>query len=128
MRIIDGDKTVLESDGSSVITVVLTGANSDIVSVDVLNSTGKITKFIKEISCSFYAGGVVGTATFLSSQDVTAQTFNVTVNYLDDNVALEPNEMFTYTLGNIRGDARIGMPNSTTHTLVDDDSKRERGG
>ena len=42
VRIINGDKTVLESDGSSVITVVLTGANSDIVSVDVLNSTGKI--------------------------------------------------------------------------------------
>ncbi|XP_019849165.1 PREDICTED: uncharacterized protein LOC100640611 [Amphimedon queenslandica] len=105
VRIIDGDKTVLESDGSSVITVVLTGANSDIVSVDILNSTG----------------GVVGTATFLSSQDVTAQTFNVTVNYLDDNVALEPNEMFTYTLGNLRGEARVGMPNTSTHTLVDDD-------
>ena len=72
-----------------------------------------------------YAGGVVGTATFLSSQDVTAQTFSFTVNYLNDNVALEPNEIFTYILGNIRGDARIGMPNSTTHTLVDDDSKKE---
>uniref|UniRef100_A0A1X7STV4 Calx-beta domain-containing protein n=1 Tax=Amphimedon queenslandica TaxID=400682 RepID=A0A1X7STV4_AMPQE len=105
VRIVDGDKTVLESDGSSVITVVLTGANSDIVSVDVLNSTS----------------GVVGTATFLSSQDVTTQTFNITVNYLDDSVALEPNEIFTYTLGNLRGEARIGMSNTSTHTLVDDD-------
>ena len=42
LRIIDANKTVFESEGSSVITVVLTGANSDTVFVDVLNSTGKI--------------------------------------------------------------------------------------
>ena len=84
-------------------------------------------------NCASYAnksysfpGGVVGTATFLSSQDVTAQTFNVTVSYINDNIALEPDELFTYRLGNVRGEARIGMPNSATHTLVDDDSKRER--
>ena len=71
-------------------------------------------------------GNVIGTATFTPRPGTGEQRVNVTVNYPDDRVALEPDEIYRYMLGSVRGDARIGSPDSATHRLVDDDGKERK--
>ena len=71
-------------------------------------------------------GNVIGTATFTPRPGTGEQKVNVTVNYPDDRVALEPDEIYRYMLGSVSGDARIGSPNSATHRLVDDDGKERK--
>ena len=71
-------------------------------------------------------GNVIGTATFTPRPGTSEQKVNVTVNYPDDRVALEPDEIYRYMLGSVSGDARIGSPNSATHRLVDDDGKEKK--
>ncbi len=99
---------VSESAGALNLTVTLSAASTQTVTVDYLSSNGTAK------AGSDY-GAVAGSVVFAPGQ--TSKSISIPIiNDLND----EPNETFSLTLSN-PGNAKLGTPASTTVTITDDD-------
>lgn len=100
--------TFSEGDGTGTVTVIRTG-NSAIAQSVMLTGPLQDGRNISRVV--MFPSGVTAV--------------NVSFNIMDDNVALEPDEMFMFELSTIPGQigTTLGTPDSTVITIEDDDSK-----
>ncbi len=104
--------TVGEGDGQVVLTVVLSAASSQTVTVDYATRDGSAVA----VSCLRDYEHTEGTLVFAPGE--TAKT--LVINIIDNNYC-EPTESFTLELSNAQG-ASVGSPSVCTITILDDEA------
>ena len=102
---------VNENAGTATITVSRMGGTAGMVSVDYTTMDGTATAGADYVMTS-------GTLTWADA-DGADKSFMVMIT---DDATDEPDETITLMLSNAQGGASIGMPNTTTLTIMDDDT------
>ena len=111
---------------NSVINVAETGGTANIVIVRTGGSDGTVTVDYRTVALTATTGtdfiARTGRATFLPGE--TAKTISVTI--LDDLI-VEGDEQFSFTIDNVLGGAALLAPRTATITIQDNDSIRAAG-